>query len=279
MFVSDQLIFTELHKTGGSHILRCLEAVIDGHRTGKHNRVPEELHDRFVVGSIRNPWDWYVSLWSYGCARRGGVFARTTQRYSQSYYWRQLNKEMGQIWLAPSQYLQQLVSDTGKPVRKWQETYSDSRDPDLFRLWLKMILTPERRYDVGEGFGFSPISHHSGLLTYRYLKLFTGLGNTLYTSEALASRSNLKDIFEAETFLNYIIRNEQLEPELILGLKKAGLDLTDDQTNKIYAGKTNKTNTSNRESAGYYYDQESIDLVADRESLIVAMHDYEPPQL
>jgi len=279
MFVSDQLIFTELHKTGGSHILRCLEAIIDGQRIGKHNRVPEGLRDRFVIGSIRNPWDWYVSLWGYGCAQRGGVFARTTQRYNPSYYWRQLNKEMGTTWLPPMHYVRQIVSDTSKPVHDWQAVYNNSRDPILFRRWLKMILTPERRFDVGEGFGFSKISHHSGLLTYRYFKLFTDLDAALYTSEALTSRSNLKSIFEAKMFVNHVIRNEKLEADLISGLEKAGIRLTDDQKADIYSAKSQKTNTSDRKGVEYYYDQESIELVAERESLVIDINNYEAPQI
>jgi hypothetical protein len=279
MFVSDKLIFTELQKTGGSHILRCLEAIINGQRIGKHNRVPENLRDRFVVGSVRNPWDWYVSLWGYGCAHQGGVFARTTQRYKPSYYWRQLNKEMGQTWLSPSQYMRQFVSDTGKPVNDWRATYSDSNDPVHFRRWLKMILTPERKYDVGEGFGFSPVSHHSGLLTYRYLKLFTSLDADLYSSEALASQSNLRSIFQAKKFVNQIIRNEHLETDLILSLENGGVELTEEQRTWICAGKTQKTNTSAREGVEYYYDQDSIELIKDRESLIIEMHDYKPPQI
>jgi hypothetical protein len=69
----------------------------------------------------------------------------------------------GPTWLSPSQYIRQFVSDTGKPVSDWRATYSDSNDPVHFRRWLKMILTPEWKYDVGEGFGFSPVSHHGGL--------------------------------------------------------------------------------------------------------------------
>jgi hypothetical protein len=115
-----------------------------------------------------------------------------------------------------------------------------------------MILTPERKYDVGEGFGFSPVSYHSGLLTYRYLKLFTGLDTDLYNSEALANLSNLRSIFQAKTFVNQIIRNENLETDLILSLENSGIGITEEQRARIHAGKTQKTNTSARKGVEYY---------------------------
>ncbi len=40
MFVSDKLVFTELHKTGGTHIYSWLSRLIGGEQRGKHNRVP-----------------------------------------------------------------------------------------------------------------------------------------------------------------------------------------------------------------------------------------------
>ncbi len=277
MFVSDPLIFTELHKTGGSHILQCLEGVLEGDRIGKHNRVPEELRDRFVVGSIRNPWDWYVSLWGYGCSQRGGVFDRTSHRYGFQYYWRQLNKEMSRTWLTPQQYFRQFLADTQKPVSNWAACYQDSSDPALFRQWLKLVLSPQRRYDVGEGFGFSPISAHSGLLTYRFLKLFTHLDQRLYSNKALGLKENLPSVFQKEAFVDYVIRNEHLESDLIAALETAGVALTNAQKALIYEGKTNKTNTSERRDAAYYYDPESIELINNHESLIIALYGYQPP--
>lgn len=279
MFVSDSLIFTELHKTGGSHILRCLEAVLEGQRVGKHNRVPANLRDRFVIGSVRNPWDWYVSLWSYGCSQQGSVYNRTSRRFESRYYWRQLNKEMGRNWLTPNQYLTQFLSDSCKPVNQWQEVYRDSANPELFRKWLRLVLSHERRYDLGEGFGFSPVCSHSGLLTYRYLKLFTHLDQWLYSDKRLATKENLQGIYQSTVFVNRFIRNESLEQDLIEALECAGIQLTDSQKAFIAENRDKKTNTSQRMSTEFYYDKEAIDLIKDRESLVIALHGYEAPTI
>ena len=70
MFVAQGLIYLELQKTGGTHIRRLLERYTGGKPVGKHNRLPAGSDADFIIGSIRNPWDWYVSLWAYGVTQR-----------------------------------------------------------------------------------------------------------------------------------------------------------------------------------------------------------------
>ncbi|MDZ4262148.1 MAG: hypothetical protein U1B30_07440 [Pseudomonadota bacterium] len=277
MFITDSLIFVELHKTGGSHIGRCLNKILDGKQVGKHNVVPPELQDRFILGSIRNPWDWYVSLWGYGCDKKGSAFSQTTRRYNAAYYWRQLNKEMGKNWLSPAQYFRQLVADTQKPVDLWNQVYADSSNPELFRQWLKLILNPQRRFDIGEGYGFSPLSASSGLLTYRYFKLFTNLGNDLYALPDLADPSRLNSLWDKRSITNFIIKTENLEADLIDAFACAKIPLSEEQLAFIQQGKNEKTNTSSRKSVDFYYDAETIQLVAEKEAFIIARYDYQPP--
>ncbi|MGD8175225.1 hypothetical protein [Marinimicrobium sp. ARAG 43.8] len=277
MFISDPLVFVELHKTAGSHIGRCLNDILNGHQEGKHNVVPPELYDRFILGSIRNPWDWYVSLWGFGCDGNGSVYHQVTRRFGWAYYWRQLNKEMGRTWLSPSQYLTQVMSDASKPVSQWQDAYRDSSDPDCFRSWLKLILSAERRYDLGEGYGFSPISQHSGVLTYRFFKLFTRLRHQLYQSPTLEKPKHLNAVWKKERLTQFIVRNEALEEDLIEALQRAGVTLTEQDRQFIRQGKSQKTNVSTRRTMDHYYDEETIALVAQRESFIVEQFNYQPP--
>ena len=67
MFEADRLLYIDLHKTGCSHIGRLLQETVGGRRLGKHNRPSAMPTDRMIIGSVRNPWDWYVSLWAFGC--------------------------------------------------------------------------------------------------------------------------------------------------------------------------------------------------------------------
>ena len=81
MYVADSLIFLQLHKTACTHIAGQIDKVLDGEYVGKHERLPAgyDIGARRVVGSIHNPFDWYVSLWGYGCDAHGSIYHRVTQ--------------------------------------------------------------------------------------------------------------------------------------------------------------------------------------------------------
>lgn len=276
MFVSDKVLFLELHKTGGSHIGKMLQTYVGGEQRGKHNRPSQDLLDRYVIGSIRNPWDWYVSLWAYGCSKKGSVYLQTTRRLSFDYYYRQLNREMGVVWLSLPQYLRQVWGDWRKPVSSWQWCYEDANDPKRFQLWLSMLLNPKHKYEIGEGYGFSSLSEHFGLLTYRYFKLFSSMGAELYSSESVPE-SAIGDLWQQFAYIDGFVRNEHLEDDLLSALDDAGVAISDDARKNIIAGKKDKTNASVRKSAEYYYDQKSLDLVAQRERFIIQQHAYSEP--
>src|SRR6185503_14274720 len=79
MFVSDRLIYLQMQKTASTHVARVLAEVVGGEQHQQHIRLRVEPEGRLVAISIRSPWDWYVSLWAYGCREgggRSGVFQR-----------------------------------------------------------------------------------------------------------------------------------------------------------------------------------------------------------
>lgn len=277
MYITDKLVFLELHKTGGTHIGRWLEQIVGGERKGKHNRLAPSLADRHIVGSIRNPWDWYVSLWAYGCQQQGSVYQQTTDSVNPRYYRRQLHREMGLPRTTIGKALIQSAHDLKKDRRAWQAVYADSNDPSLFQEWLSMILAPEHRFALREGFGFSPVSQHSGLMTYRYLKLFTSLGDRLYSDAALSSQASVESNLQEWFIVDSMIRNENLENDLIAAIESAGYKLNATDAEALISARDQKTNTSKRKAARYYYDERSSGLVEEKEALIIRRHGYTAP--
>lgn len=278
MYVTDKLVFVELHKTGGTHIGKLLDGLLNGDQVGKHNTLPKELTNRFILGSIRNPWDWYVSLWAYGCSGQGGVRDFTTSGIDLLYYFR-LSNDMHLKRKILKIIFTQGFHDFTKSKIEWKNSYSDNNDPKCFQRWLRLMLDHDRRFDFGEGYGFSPVSKHSGILTFRYLKYFTSLNSKLYTDKNLSNLQNLDKYWEKYAIVSHIIRNEYLEEDLLSGLSAANINIETDQRKYVLDNKNKKTNTSKRRSTNYYYDQESINLVAERESLIIKNHNYKPPIL
>ena len=137
MFVTDKLIYIQLHKTASTHISRLLKEVIGGNQLKKHSLASLESKHNFVLGSIRNPWDWYVSLWSYGCRNKGSLQQRLIHRTHFLYRLR--------CWKAsPIQnfehFVKGLISSVFRPRNKWRQVYADATNPLLFQSWLKMLL-------------------------------------------------------------------------------------------------------------------------------------------
>ncbi|HEY6976245.1 MAG TPA: hypothetical protein VH396_08140, partial [Chitinophagaceae bacterium] len=127
MFINEKLIYLAFLKTGCTHILKLLTSIPDlnGNIIGKHNSIydipPRELgnfSEKIKSGNIRNPWDWYVSLWAFGCMKRGGLFTHTAR------------KNLLRKLKHPKTFL--------SSTKQWQKVYSDAKNPELFKQWLEM---------------------------------------------------------------------------------------------------------------------------------------------
>jgi len=60
-------------------------------------------------------------------------------------------------------------------------------------------------------------------------------------------------------------------------LKNAGYDLSEDQLRIIERGADSRTNPSDHLPTEFYYDQETVDLVAKNERLIIEKYSYSTP--
>lgn len=277
MFVANNLVFLETQKTGGTHIRRLLEQYTDGEPVGKHNRLTDLYANRFVFGSIRNPWDWYVSLWAYGVSGRGAIRCRSLNGVDFNYYHRMLPKAMGKNWLTPVELVKSIYHDALKPVTRWRESYRDAKNPELFKIWLKLLLDKERRFDIGEGYGFSPVSKHAGVLTYRYFRLFTR-GDRIFKDKRLNSLEGISSFDDEYNVSSDMVKTETLEDDFIRVMSAAGYTLSVEQISAIRNKANAKTNVSERQTAAYYYDEETIALVADKDRYLIEKYDYSPPE-
>ncbi len=275
MFVADQLVFLELQKTGGSHIRRLLKQYTDGEVQGKHNRLLQ-APDRAVISTIRNPWDWYVSLWAYGVGGKGAIRSRVETGVDFDYYYRMLPKSMGRNWLSPGEFISAFRHDITKPVSQWQKTYRDASDPEEFQAWIRLLFDKKRRFDIGEGYGFSPVSACAGLLTYRYLRLLT-LGDRIFHDQRLSVTSGIEEYDAELNIASSVIKMESLEEDFVHALVDAGVDLSEQQVAEIVNKRDDKTNASERKPVAFYYDKETARLVADGDAYLIKKYGYVAP--
>lgn len=72
MIVTDQFVFIHLHKSGGTFVLSFLQQFeSSAQMIGYHlpySELPKEYHRLPVLGSVRNPWSYYVSWYSFQAA-------------------------------------------------------------------------------------------------------------------------------------------------------------------------------------------------------------------
>jgi hypothetical protein len=268
MFVSDRLVFLELHKTGCSHVRKILSLALDGRIVSKHNQATPDLftEGRIFVGSVRNPWDWYVSLWGFGCDGKGALRYNLTHRL-RGLGWR----------TAPLQATATLLTRSNNS-RAWLATYRDANDPAAFRDWLHMLHDEAFSRDIGEGYGNGTMRKVAGLMTYRYLRLFSTRAGEDAGLTDLSSQSSIEAWDAERTFVDTFIHTEALEADTLRILDDQGLAPREEKRAAILA--IPKTNTSSRKRAfASYYDPDTIALVAERERLIIGRFGYSAPDL
>jgi hypothetical protein len=73
MIGTDRLLFLHLHKSGGTFVNKLLiHCVPSAERLGYHlpyREVPADYRDRPVLGTVRNPWAYYVSWYHFQASR------------------------------------------------------------------------------------------------------------------------------------------------------------------------------------------------------------------
>lgn len=268
MFVNERLIYLQLQKTGCTHVAMLLDKLIGGEQVGKHNRLPARLESegRLIVGSVRNPWDWYVSLWAYGCELRGGLADRLTSGFTI--------RGHGDFHDIPH-LARGLAYELRRPRSEWSRVYSNVEDPRLFRGWLAMIHDPRHRHALGKQYSRSSMSFFGGFFTYRYAYLYSRNAAGL-ESDATDSPEKLGAWLERDSVLDRTIRMEHLEADLLGILRECGFEIGEEQAGLLRT--TGKTNYSRRRvELAYYYDAPSIELVGTRDAYLVRKYGYSAP--
>lgn len=273
MFISSDLVFMELHKTGCTHIRVLLNELLDGEFVGGHNQASSDLFDqgKVFLGSIRDPWEWYLSLWAYGCDKKGAIYNSVTKDRVEK-------PPLVKSKKAPYAKFISLFANHSKHHHKWLETYNDVNDAEAFRTWLSMMHNPKYRMELREGYGVSSISHTAGLLTFRYLKLFCTKAGELEQLNHLSTPSQIRRYEREFCFINHFIRNECLEEDLFRVLGHFSVDISADKKGDILLREKRNT-SSKKHGSAFYYDKKSEKLVTKREQLIIDKFGYIAPSL
>jgi hypothetical protein len=267
VFVSSNLVYLQMQKTGCTHIASVLGAWEQGKSRGrKHQPLTFDRAGRLVVSSVRNPWDWYVSLWAYGSMGKGAVFESLTRDHVR-------DAAAATVTFQPRRFVSSIRhyrATKGRRRGDWRPTYGDPYNPAMFRHWLRQILGESGRRDLGEGYNKSGVKTVCGFMTYRFLKLCTAHDAWKKTGIHLSNEDDLRSFVDDHFLCDSIIRTETLEDDLATVLQRLGHDATPDALRQ-----SRRTNTSERMGYQAYYDRECRDLVAERDRLLIERFGYD----
>lgn len=266
MYVSKKLVYLQMQKTGSTHVTRVLKHRTKGSQRERHEQLQDyqKFTDRLIVSSVRNPWDWYVSLWAYGCSGKGGVY-----RYLLLTPWSEIRQSRRNGGLASAaRSTLRAVSQVGRRP-DWKDLYADVANEENYRTWLKLVLGEEGRHIQKEGYGASPVKDVVGFMTYRFLALTTAFDKWNETGRQARSYDDILRFAGEHTIAKRILRMESLNTDIHALLNSIGIDISMDTLEAI-----GKTNASRHLKYDSYYDEETFDLVARRDRFIIDQHGY-----
>ena len=200
MFISDQLIYIQMQKTGCTHIASVLSELFDGEMVGKHNAASDEQIEsgRYFISSIRNPWSWYLSLWTYGVDGNGSIMHKLTKR--------RIRASLKNMIRNPSNGYDEFIFEATKDVKTWRNVYDRNDNVDSFRKWLRLIHDPANSGRFGEGYGETTVKNFSGLMTYRYLSLCCKHTQELRINDSVKSQQDLLEFDRENCYVDFFIK-------------------------------------------------------------------------
>lgn len=277
MLIADKLIFIEFRNTGSSHVEKLLQKIVGGEVENKHRAPPEEVLNsgRTIFGSIRDPWGWYLSLWTAGCAQQGDLYQRLTSDKA----WVKIGEKMEANAKARSDQAaaepvkRVVLPDDLSAERAKTFWYSDPENVEAFREWLRVACSLQTRRTVDPNMAKSPIGKIAGLMTFRYFNLYVRGASDIPVT--VGTQEGLRAFEASNSFVHHVIRQDSVTEDLIKALDRSGVVLSDEQRKMIY-----DTKASGRPARiERFYDEASVELVARREKFIIERFGYQRPHV
>lgn len=156
MVVGENFAFVHLQKTAGSYVCKQLKEKFINTETKlkKHTTAKEYIKNygkkRLMIGSLRNPIELYVSLWSYGCQKRGKLYDRSKRKFVGL---RTFKQNLQRFNFYVIKYLFEYK------IEEWNELYDDVNNIDNFHKWFELINKKSFYFNSGV---FAPMSFDDG---------------------------------------------------------------------------------------------------------------------
>jgi hypothetical protein len=253
MIEYDTFIYLDVYRTGSTHVLSVLKQIAGQPlRINRHAPVTKahpirRTCGKFVFATVRNPWDWYVSLWAYGADGKSAI-----RRYLTEHL----------------------------PADKVENLY-DKQQPEMaFRRWLKFMHDPAMLDKVmTEYLPESGLAGVFGLYTYRFFRVTTLYPRLFLKRWRIPSIESGIRYHRRHHAYQHILRSEVLDEDLIvmIGKYRSLCHFSANAEAVVRRMSRAPRNASTRSLAGYreYYDAEARELVARRDRFFLECFGYE----
>ena len=274
MYVTNEFAFIEMPKTGSTYIDQVMMDMLDGEKVGKHNYPSEDIFNsgRSFVGSIRNPFDWYVSLWAYGCKvkERSGPYRKTMSYRPFAFNGYAFDKN---ILFGTKAYSNYIVRAPFVQRDRWKSAYA-SAEPHNFRAWIDLMFRSDEVFLYNAILAQTPLKNFIGLYTFRYLWLCCRNREELLTSKCPKNLEELRSWEKENCYVDRFIKMESMSDGLLSLFADFGYALTNEQQNRLEDNKRHNASKRGRNLSDYY-EIEQRDLVVARDKIIFDRFSYE----
>lgn len=256
MIEYEKFIYLDMYKTGSTYVVSLLNRLMPTKPVRSFRHAPltrgrpfNWKQGKYAFATVRNPWDWYVSMWAYSIQQPNVLFFRDVRSV-----------------LGPEEA---------------KKLFDPENPKESFAIWLKSINDPVflKKVMTGHPYSRSSVNRFLGFYSYRFIRvttphpaLFLHRWYMWNTSRAIAHQKRwaiYDRVFKSETltedFSDFVLENQER-----CGFKPNARGI-------LKRNAPTPKNTSNRTLRSYrdYYTPELRDLVAKRDRLLIELFGYE----
>ena len=247
MIEYDNFIYLDVYRTGSSHVVDLLGKICEGkpihavrHASLTRCRPWGTTGGKVVFTTVRNPWDWYVSLWAIGADGKRPIRKPMLEHKAQA--------DVDALY--------------------------DRSDPKAgFSRWLNVMHDPAElnRFLMKEHLPQSGLASVIGLYTYRFLRVTTRYPRILLRRPLINSPGGAIRYHRVMKAYDTLLRNETLTEDLVAFVQAHPQGFKPGSVEVIRSAGVKPKNTSTRSLTSYrdYYSDADAALVAKRDRFFI----------
>lgn len=276
MFLSEKFVYVDMAKTGTVSVLNWLKGLEVEPTAFRHHLKPSpEIieSDVFKFGTVRDPWSFYRSVWSYGCKHqtKSGVYNSLVGFRPLKSRGFKLNRVGAVRSVGPS-----IFAALRQDYKKNRELYEDASDPERFNVWLEKIMSPSMAALLSGSYYSSGVYKFSGRYTYLFCRLYSRNAEVLHRGD-IKTFDMLSEWHRRSCYIDAFLHSHSLTDDFRTVMVEQGFASEADVARvQTEVGTLNVSASPKRPLKDFYTPRTSA-LVAERERLMIDKFGYKAP--